>query len=331
MARIKGLDTLRFFAFFSIFIYHSTPYFSFGHLGVDFFFVLSSFLLTFLAYKERERSHTFSRRNFFFRRALRIFPLYYLIIAFSFFVLPTLSVYLGHQLSLPKNKTFYWLLLSNYETTDCLFYLKFLWSIAVEEQFYLLFILLSAWMKNNPIIPAVILLLVYFGLMIFGYGSNTLVYTDTIYHFPNFVIGMIGGYLYYKKHILLSFAPILAFLSYLLLLTIEHDIVFNLSLSLLFFSLIIMVIKYFDFLNKFKLFNITEYLGKYTYGLYVYSGLIFTFFSKYFLISNVLIKALVEFGFLLVVAISSYHIYEKPFLRLKKYCYGNGNGRGNSR
>ena len=77
MRKIAGLNTLRFLAFLSIFLFHTEISFDYGYLGVDFFFVLSSFLLTFLAYKELDDTNTFSKKNFFMRRVLRIFPLYW--------------------------------------------------------------------------------------------------------------------------------------------------------------------------------------------------------------------------------------------------------------
>ena len=150
MNKIKGLDTLRFFAFLSIFIFHATPHFEYGYFGVDFFFVLSSFLLTYLAYQEIDAKGFVSKWNFLGRRMLRIFPLYYLVLTASFIVLPILN----YSVNLPENKLLYWLLLSNYETSDCLYSLKFLWSIGVEEQFYLIFPILMIFLtklNNNKL------------------------------------------------------------------------------------------------------------------------------------------------------------------------------------
>jgi peptidoglycan/LPS O-acetylase OafA/YrhL len=55
--------------------------FGFGALGVIFFFALSSFLLTFLSLREHQRTGSFSIRKFYVRRMLRIWPLYYVILA----------------------------------------------------------------------------------------------------------------------------------------------------------------------------------------------------------------------------------------------------------
>ncbi len=126
MNKIAGLNTLRFLAFLSIFFFHTEVSFSYGYLGVDFFFVLSSLLLTFLAFKEIEETGRFSKKKFFVRRALRIFPLYFLVVISSFLLLPVIAAHFNQTLSLPENKTLYYLLLSNYEESDSIYYLKFL-------------------------------------------------------------------------------------------------------------------------------------------------------------------------------------------------------------
>ena len=88
-SQIQGLNSLRFFAFLSVFTLHTTTWFTYGGLGVDFFFILSSFLLTYLALNEIETTGRFSRKNFFIRRALRIYPLYFAVFAVVGMAKPT--------------------------------------------------------------------------------------------------------------------------------------------------------------------------------------------------------------------------------------------------
>jgi len=110
-----------------------------GWSGVDLFFVLSGFLITGILYDAKGRDGYF--RNFYARRILRIFPLYYGFLGFVFIVLPRLTPFGRHHLSLLHDQIWYWTYLLNVlislrgwpPVAD----LNHLWSLAVEEQFYL--------------------------------------------------------------------------------------------------------------------------------------------------------------------------------------------------
>jgi peptidoglycan/LPS O-acetylase OafA/YrhL len=98
------LDSLRFLASVGVVVSHSTVFFrssgpalffplvveDAGYFSVLFFYTLSGFLITYLLLKERGDTGTIAVRNFYIRRALRIWPLYYTIILLSFFVFPHL-------------------------------------------------------------------------------------------------------------------------------------------------------------------------------------------------------------------------------------------------
>ena len=98
-----NLDGLRFFCFFIVFLYHCNEaifrrinnvdekavvnfLFQNGNTGVNIFFVLSGFLITFLLIKEKELNGTIVLKNFYIRRVLRIWPLYYLCVFFGFVI-----------------------------------------------------------------------------------------------------------------------------------------------------------------------------------------------------------------------------------------------------
>ncbi|WP_078316508.1 acyltransferase [Mycobacterium sp. D16Q16] len=112
-----------------------------GFMGVDFFFAISGFLITTLLVRERDRTSDVSLRNFYARRALRIFPLYYAVLAL--YVLLVLAT----ERDTPKGERFFgdlpafltytvnWFVdLSTGASVP--FY--FSWSLSTEEQFYLL-------------------------------------------------------------------------------------------------------------------------------------------------------------------------------------------------
>jgi peptidoglycan/LPS O-acetylase OafA/YrhL len=107
--------------------------------GVDLFFVLSGFLITGILFDAKGKRHFF--RNFYARRTVRIFPLYYaflaaVLIAFPLLLPTWLNAKLGQP---PTDGTWYWLYLSNfYQALNPTEHVIFLtWSLAIEEQFYL--------------------------------------------------------------------------------------------------------------------------------------------------------------------------------------------------
>lgn len=142
---IAQLDALRAFAVLSVLLTHFWTYpqgatilnriASFGWVGVDLFFVLSGFLITGILWETKERPAYF--RNFYMRRALRIFPLYYALIFVVFLILPMLTT-LPEQLA--ADRWMYFAYLSNIALAAGwqLFLVDITWSLAIEEQFYLL-------------------------------------------------------------------------------------------------------------------------------------------------------------------------------------------------
>jgi len=112
-----------------------------GGLGVDVFFVLSGFLITGILLEALHRPHYF--RNFYARRVLRIFPLYYAVLSFAFFVLPRIAPWSAVKYARVNSEAiWYWLHLSNFSIARRGAFIHGIvdvsWSLAIEEQFYLL-------------------------------------------------------------------------------------------------------------------------------------------------------------------------------------------------
>jgi peptidoglycan/LPS O-acetylase OafA/YrhL len=124
----------------------------YGLLGVDLFFVLSGFLITGILYDAQSKPHYF--RNFYMRRLLRIFPLYYGVLALVFFVGPLIPLLRGPTLDyLLDRQAWAWLYgvniyLARHEEWS-FSYLNHFWSLSVEEHFYLFWplvvFLLATW------------------------------------------------------------------------------------------------------------------------------------------------------------------------------------------
>jgi len=152
-SHIPALDGIRGLAVLLVFYCHTTlidPGGALGKLfvsssriswaGVDLFFVLSGFLITGILFDAKGKDFYF--RNFYARRTVRIFPLYYAFLLVALVLLPIVTpasladVYL-HEF--PTQKVWYWLYLSNfYQAFHPTHHLVFVsWSLAIEEQFYL--------------------------------------------------------------------------------------------------------------------------------------------------------------------------------------------------
>jgi peptidoglycan/LPS O-acetylase OafA/YrhL len=125
----------------------------YGELGVELFFVLSGFLITGILYDARNNPHYF--RNFYMRRLLRIFPLYYGVLALVFFVAPLLPLLRGSTLDyLVDRQAWAWLYginiyLAGHEEWS-FSYLNHFWSLAVEEHFYLFWPLVVFLLGRRP-------------------------------------------------------------------------------------------------------------------------------------------------------------------------------------
>src|SRR6478736_612395 len=112
-----------------------------GALGVDVFFVLSGFLITNILLSAAHAPHYF--RNFYARRALRILPLYYAVLTFAFVFLPRFAgARAAKYEAVNADAIWYWLHLSNFSIAKrgafIHGFVDVSWSLAIEEQFYLL-------------------------------------------------------------------------------------------------------------------------------------------------------------------------------------------------
>jgi len=164
------LDGLRALAFFLVFLEHQSPIpltpqvaaipgvqvlgflcsslFRWGWIGVDMFFVLSAYLITTLLLSERQAFGQVAFKQFMIRRILRIWPLYFIIVLLGFFILPAMHYYqFPIQTDAWRTMTQFYLpaylifggnfLLGNPQAPAISFLLGILWSVSMEEQFYL--------------------------------------------------------------------------------------------------------------------------------------------------------------------------------------------------
>jgi peptidoglycan/LPS O-acetylase OafA/YrhL len=152
-----GLNALRFFAAYCVVLHHGETirhkfglpnfegysFFQNGALAVSFFFVLSGFLITYLLLTEIERTGDVSLRKFYMRRVLRIFPLYYLLVFIGLIVIPLLLHFIHYPNTQPYDTAtggvlFLFFLSFVVNAAFGSHFLEPLWSIGVEEYFYLI-------------------------------------------------------------------------------------------------------------------------------------------------------------------------------------------------
>jgi peptidoglycan/LPS O-acetylase OafA/YrhL len=145
-----SLDGLRALSIIGVIWFHSwwsTPYYSQltkipvlrqGEWGVDIFFAISGFLITTLLLRERERSGTISIRDFYIRRSLRIWPLYYAVVALYVVIMLFFEPDAGrvrtffHYLPGFLTYTYTWCITPKWPTGP----FNLAWTLATEEQFY---------------------------------------------------------------------------------------------------------------------------------------------------------------------------------------------------
>jgi peptidoglycan/LPS O-acetylase OafA/YrhL len=176
------LDGLRFVAFMMVFLFHrgipesllirlvgrqaGWAFLFNGGYGVQLFFILSGYLITSLLLREEARYGRISLRAFWIRRILRIWPLYYLIIAVGFGLLPPLAGESGTRAYSDAMRVHFvpfLLFLGNW--TMALIrpiaydWLSILWSVCVEEQFYLIVPVMIALIAPRYRVAAVVVLM----------------------------------------------------------------------------------------------------------------------------------------------------------------------------
>lgn len=126
---------------------------NYGSYGVELFFVLSGFLITGILYDTHKEPHRF--RNFYMRRFLRIFPLYYGVLALIFFVAPMIRPLRGPALdNLVDRQAWAWLYAVNIYIAQhgewSFSYLDHFWSLAIEEHFYFFWPLVVFLLARRP-------------------------------------------------------------------------------------------------------------------------------------------------------------------------------------
>lgn len=350
------LDSIRGISFITIFLFHTLSInynnFFLGDfvkylfnnlpLAIDVFFILSSFLLTYLALNEYKKRGNFSFRNYFTRRVLRIWPLYYFILILAFLVFPFISHQFHLKISLPS-PLFYIFYFANFYTLNHVFFLQFLWTISVEEQFYLLWGISLRYLHNNLNKIIFSLFFVSIAFTLYAEFSHIKYYFNTLTYLFDFGSGALAALLIFKNKFLIrkftnlsktgtfifySYLPIHFLVFYFLNKNsagVTNNLMGLLSRYLFIIYIALFIIEQMINISRVRIFEENKFLiftGKISYGLYCFHGITITFINllvRYFNIdiANWLI-VLIYFSINYFIATMSYFYLELPFLKLKE-------------
>lgn len=349
-----SLDGIRGFVILLVLFSHNfsfIAYSKFCESGVDLFFVLSGFLITEILLTTKKTKNYL--QTFYLRRVLRIFPVYYLALI-AFFILAPYCMSLKEQYSYYESYQFYlWFYLQNWLPIfhDPPFHdtqiLGHFWSLSVEEHFYIFWPFLILIFKKPKLLTRVCLLIL-FGFILFRFTTWMIFGNSDINYRLQFntrmdglcIGSLIAIWKFANENIkikilksglaLIVFHLLVAIISKTIFTTIPHfSLLGYTSISVLFGILIVLAIENKNRIVK-TLFEFTplSYIGKNSYGLYIYHLPVLVLFRIYFLSSlkksglsplsaNIFIACSAFFVALLISSIS-YHFFEKKILKLKE-------------
>jgi peptidoglycan/LPS O-acetylase OafA/YrhL len=355
------LDGLRFFAFLAVFLFHSfhtedqgivgSDIYQFvkkvlvtnGNLGVNFFFVLSGFLITYLLIAEKEQKGSISIGKFYLRRMFRIWPLYYLIVIFGFLIFPQIKLMFGEIPRETADYRYYLCFLNNFDFINKglpdASMLGVLWSIAVEEQFYLVWPLLLFTLPQKKY-PFVFLSVIAISIIFRSFNNNYNIYEyHTFSVMGDLAVGAMGAWLFYNNTAVATVVKELNKLEIIgLYLCVIFILIFRkelwdtpfaaferLIVAIVFLGVLLEQIVAERSLFKLSNFPVVSYLGRISYGLYCYQFIGILIALKlpsllgveHSIYTVMIIEPLLGLLATIGIAYLSFNFFEKPFLRLK--------------
>lgn len=362
----EGLNALRFFAAFLVAMHHSETIrsknglynlewlgaFRNGGNAVTFFFVLSGFLITYLLLKENFNTGTISIKKFYIKRTLRIWPLYFLLVIIGTIILPQLLSLLKVNYAMPYtlSQVWYYFLFFLPGLVTYFFgnhFLEPLWSIGVEEAFYIMWAPLFKFCRKNilSILFSIIVLKIIMIVIANYYIRDGLFnYMVNIFSFEAMAVGGLGAYLVfnrqspfsnsflYQKPIQIAIYLVLA--CYLIVNINIDNVIWNSIFKLPIISKFVIDFMFLYLIigvsivdnSVIKLKNKTlSFLGEISYGIYMYHMLIIfaimLFLRKYILnldpILGIVIFYIILTSSVILVSYISKIVFENYFLNLK--------------
>jgi peptidoglycan/LPS O-acetylase OafA/YrhL len=344
----RGVNALRFVAAFCVILYHCTPEVrsknlnAFGTIfhnlmfGVDFFFIISGFLITYLLIVEKNNFGKIYLKKFYLRRILRIFPLYYLIVIYTYWVFKASHPHIDYASHFVFLGNFSLISHKGWSLTS----LNPLWSICIEEHFYLIIPILVSLL---PLRFLKYLFLVIICISIgfrtymayyFKYDNWMVIYAHTISRCDVIALGGLIAVLYCNRGDKLKLNRWIMYASLICLFVAVMTFNFTDFNSIIrasvykYMMVIPMAVFFISYLfpskpsvllQYVKNSTVLDYLGKISFGLYMYHSLVLYYISgQDYIYDNVYIRVIVITIITIILSSLSYELYEKIFLRLKK-------------
>lgn len=358
----ENLDGLRFLCFLSVFFFHSFhtesdsikensiyqfvayDLFGNGNLGVNFFFVLSGFLITYLLIEEK-KSRGIHIGKFWVRRILRIWPLYFACVFFGFVIFPILKSAFGQIPNETASPIYYFFFVNNFEFISKGLpdssVLGVLWSIAIEEQFYFVWPIILTFIPVRHFWVVFCFIIVSSWIFRGVNDSHMMHEYHSLSCMGDLAIGGFGAWLLRYRRILIGIENLTKWL--IILIYFLFVVVFFFRSELLMFNsivricersivgVIILMIILEQSYAKNSFFKMKNYpratkLGKITYGLYClhFVGiLITTNLTKLLGFNNhlwqvLLLDTVLALSISVGLAKVSFFYFESPFLKLKE-------------
>jgi len=321
------------------------PLHDLGSRGVELFFVLSGFLITGILFDAKTQPHYF--RNFYARRTLRIFPLYYGVLLLGLVLLPLVSSQAAAWYSEARQQqAWLWLyganLLQSWRGEWCLGWFNHFWSLAIEEHYYLLWPMVVYFLSRRQAIVACAAL---FGLsagsrvawVLLG-GNDVAPYVFTLFRLDAIVLGsalalLVRGPLGLRGLVKPAIAGAVVSLVVLVGVSIVGRRIFTIPESfwaVFFGSMIILMLAAQDgsVVDRLGRSRVLRFFGKYSYGMYVFQSLLIPALAGLVTATGLsaslgspwlgqIAYLAIMFAATTATALISWHAYEKHFLKLK--------------
>ena len=354
---LPSIDSLRALAVLAVIIYHvDVNYLPGGFLGVDLFFVLSGYLISSLIIKEYRKTGSLNLYNFYIRRARRLLPAVYFMITVGLVIMVLFNEVLLRKSHLDaifgyiysSNWWYIFHKLDYFDSFGAQSPFKHLWSLAIEEQFYmifpLLFLLVNRKKKSKDgtyklnknflyVVLGLILASLIAHILLFDINNISRIYFGTDTRAFSLLVGVVGAILYPMERLHAKVTPqqnmlysVVSLVSIAILITVmiytsEYNTLLYrggfLLVAILGLIVIISSGKQHTLMSRLLSFKPVVFIGKISYSLYLWHFPVLVLTTPVSEIGNpniffVILRIVLTFA----VAIVSYVFVETPIRKL---------------